>query len=53
MIVSLFFFLSLASIVLIPHLPIGLDESLALPSDSHVKLYFDDIFKYLNIGEQV
>ncbi|KAL5248779.1 hypothetical protein ACHWQZ_G017834 [Mnemiopsis leidyi] len=50
---SFFVLCTLTSVILITRTSIGLDESLALPSDSHVKSYFDDIFEYLNLGPQV
>ena len=53
LIASFFLLCTLLCAYLITHTDIGLDESLALPSDSHVKLYFDDIFEYLNLGPEV
>ncbi|KAI0291752.1 multidrug efflux transporter AcrB transmembrane domain-containing protein [Russula brevipes] len=42
-----------ASIISIQHIELGLDQRLALPSDSYLIRYFDDMDAYLNIGPPV
>lgn len=41
------------SLVLWPMLKLGLDQRLAVPSDSYLVQYFDDIYDYLNVGPPV
>lgn len=38
---------------LVPQLPMGLDQRIALPSDSYLVQYFNDMDKYFNIGPPV
>jgi Niemann-Pick C1 protein len=51
----LFIFVTLfgISLSLMPNLQLGLDQRLALPSDSYLIDYFDDIYSYLNVGPPV
>ncbi|KAI0306903.1 multidrug efflux transporter AcrB transmembrane domain-containing protein [Multifurca ochricompacta] len=41
------------SVISIQHIELGLDQRLALPSDSHLIRYFDDMDAYLDIGPPV
>lgn len=41
------------SLSLIPNLQLGLDQRIALPSDSYLIDYFDDIYNYLNVGPPI
>ncbi|KAJ3563392.1 hypothetical protein NP233_g8970 [Leucocoprinus birnbaumii] len=42
-----------ASIVSIQHMKLGLDQRLALPSDSYLVPYFDSVDAYLDVGSPV
>ncbi|AEY98814.1 FAGL008Wp [Eremothecium gossypii FDAG1] len=44
---------SLASIVFLPYISIGLDQKMAVPQDSHLTTYFEDVSQYLNVGPPV
>lgn len=41
------------SLSLIPNLQLGLDQRIALPSDSYLIKYFNDIYLYLDVGPPV
>lgn len=41
------------SLFFLPNIELGLDQRIALPSDSYLIDYFDDIYKYLNVGPPV
>ncbi|KAH9973016.1 multidrug efflux transporter AcrB transmembrane domain-containing protein [Lactifluus volemus] len=41
------------SVISIQHIQLGLDQRLALPSDSYLIQYFDDMDAYLNVGPPV
>ncbi|XP_063724726.1 NPC intracellular cholesterol transporter 1-like isoform X3 [Symsagittifera roscoffensis] len=43
----------LACCCMMPHIPIGLDQSLSLPSDSYMRDYFTAISEDLNVGSPV
>ncbi|XP_075262325.1 NPC intracellular cholesterol transporter 1-like isoform X3 [Convolutriloba macropyga] len=43
----------LACCCMMPHIPIGLDQSLSLPSDSYMRDYFAAISEDLNVGSPV
>ncbi|KAI7850767.1 patched family-domain-containing protein [Circinella umbellata] len=45
--------LFMLGLALVPELPLGLDQQIALPSDSYLVPYFDDLNDYLNIGPPV
>lgn len=45
--------LFVASIISVQHIDIGLDQRLALPSDSYLVSYFDHVDAYLDIGPPV
>ncbi|KAI9274797.1 patched family-domain-containing protein [Phascolomyces articulosus] len=49
----IFLGLFMLGLALVPELPLGLDQRIALPSDSYLVPYFDDLDKYLNIGPPV
>ncbi|CAK5275780.1 unnamed protein product [Mycena citricolor] len=42
-----------ASVISIQHIRLGLDQRLALPSESYLVNYFDDMDKYLDVGPPV
>ncbi|QPG73197.1 hypothetical protein FOA43_000504 [Brettanomyces nanus] len=41
------------SLSLLPKIELGLDQRLAMPADSHLVGYFDDMYKYLNVGPPI
>ncbi|KAK6453961.1 sterol-sensing domain of SREBP cleavage-activation-domain-containing protein [Scheffersomyces xylosifermentans] len=41
------------SLSLLPHVNFGLDQRIALPSDSYLINYFDSVYNYLNVGPPV
>lgn len=41
------------SIALIPYIQLGLDQKIALPSDSYLANYFDDMYSYLDVGPPI
>ncbi|KAH9048952.1 multidrug efflux transporter AcrB transmembrane domain-containing protein [Lactarius hengduanensis] len=41
------------SVISVQHIELGLDQRLALPSDSYLVQYFDDMDTYLNVGPPV
>merc|ERR550532_3779276 len=43
----------LACCCMMPHIPIGLDQSLSLPTDSYMRDYFSAISEELNVGSPV
>lgn len=45
--------LFMIGLAMVPELPLGLDQRIALPSDSYLVSYFNDLDKYLNIGPPV
>ncbi|KAH7887967.1 patched family-domain-containing protein [Phlebopus sp. FC_14] len=51
----LFVFLGLfvLSVISIQHIELGLDQRLALPSDSYLNAYFDNLDSYLDVGPPV
>ncbi|KIY45848.1 multidrug efflux transporter AcrB transmembrane domain-containing protein [Fistulina hepatica ATCC 64428] len=49
----LFMGVFVASVISIQHLQFGLDQRLALPSDSYLIEYFDSVDKYLDVGPPV
>ncbi|KAJ7638597.1 patched family-domain-containing protein [Roridomyces roridus] len=42
-----------ASVISIQHIELGLDQRLALPSESYLVAYFDNLDKYLDVGPPV
>ncbi|KAI9894383.1 MAG: hypothetical protein M1814_003139 [Vezdaea aestivalis] len=53
--IVIFVFLSLlaAGVALIPQIKLGLDQRIALPSDSYLVDYFNDLYDYFNVGPPV
>lgn len=49
----IFFTIFGVSLSLIPNIKLGLDQRIALPSDSYLINYFDDIYNYLDIGPPI
>ncbi|KAF9468969.1 patched family-domain-containing protein [Collybia nuda] len=43
----------IASVISMQHIELGLDQRLALPSDSYLVSYFDNLDAYLNVGPPV
>ncbi|KAI8059658.1 patched family-domain-containing protein [Gongronella butleri] len=43
----------MANLALVPQLPLGLDQRIALPSDSYLVPYFNDMDRYFNVGPPV
>lgn len=41
------------SISMLPNIELGLDQRIALPEDSYLINYFDDIYEYLNVGPPI
>lgn len=41
------------SLALLPNVELGLDQRLALPSDSHLVDYFNSVYNYLNVGPPI
>ncbi|KAI1129358.1 patched family-domain-containing protein [Nemania abortiva] len=52
-IVTIFFGLLAAGLALIPYVKLGLDQRVALPDDSYLIDYFNDMYKYLDAGPPV
>ena len=50
MVTAVFFIFTLVCSIIIPNLRVGLDETMALPVDSFLKPYLNDVFNYLNVG---
>lgn len=48
-----FFGFSLMAIVFLPGVKYGLDQTLAVPKDSYLVDYFNDVYEYLNVGPPV
>lgn len=49
----IFVTLSAVSLALLPRIPLGLDQKVALPSDSYMIDYFTDLERYFNTGPPV
>ncbi|KAF7725941.1 hypothetical protein EC973_009178 [Apophysomyces ossiformis] len=45
--------LLMAALAVLPQLPLGLDQRIALPSDSYLVQYFNDMDRYFNVGPPV
>lgn len=41
------------SLAALPAMKLGLDQRLAMPQDSHLIEYFDDMYEYLNVGPPI
>lgn len=44
---------TLISIIFIPYFEFGLDQTMAIPQDSYLVQYFNDVYQYLNVGPPV
>ena len=53
LILTVFVTLFAAGLSLIPEVALGLDQRIALPSDSYLVDYFNDLYDYLSIGPPV
>ncbi|XP_065195103.1 NPC intracellular cholesterol transporter 1-like [Sycon ciliatum] len=52
-VIIVFSFAFFGSVTRIPHLDVGLDQTLALPDDSYLLDYFHDLNTYLRVGSPV
>jgi Niemann-Pick C1 protein len=52
-VVTVFLGLFVAGLALIPEIQLGLDQRIAIPSDSYLIQYFDDLDEYFGIGPPV
>lgn len=52
-VVTIFFGLLAAGVALLPYVKLGLDQRVALPDDSYLIDYFNDMYKYLDAGPPV
>ncbi|KAL1306209.1 hypothetical protein AAFC00_004306 [Neodothiora populina] len=52
-IMTVFLGLFTAGIALLPHVELGLDQRIAIPSDSYLIKYFDDLYDYFEAGPPV
>jgi len=41
------------SLALLPNIKLGLDQRIAIPSDSYLIDYFNDLYQYLNVGPPI
>lgn len=52
-ILGLFISWTLISLIFLPEIKLGLDQTLAVPKDSYLVDYFNDVYSYLNVGPPV
>ena len=52
-IIALFFGIFTAGLALFPSVELGLDQRIAVPSDSYLIPYFNDLYDYLDVGPPV
>ena len=52
-IIALFFGILTAGLALFPSVELGLDQRIAIPSDSYLIPYFNDLYDYLDVGPPV
>ncbi|EJS41304.1 ncr1p [Saccharomyces arboricola H-6] len=52
-ILSIFLVWFLTSLVFLPGIEFGLDQTLAVPQDSYLVDYFKDVYRFLNVGPPV
>jgi Niemann-Pick C1 protein len=52
-ILAVFFAIFTAGIALFPEVELGLDQRIAMPSDSYLIPYFNDLYDYLDVGPPV
>lgn len=50
---GVFFSWTLISLVFLPEIQFGLDQTLAVPQSSYLVKYFNDVYQYLNVGPPV
>ncbi|KAI0009383.1 patched sphingolipid transporter [Xylariaceae sp. FL0662B] len=53
LIVAIFFALLAAGVALVPYVKLGLDQRVALPDDSYLIDYFNDMYAYMDTGAPV
>lgn len=41
------------SLAILPNIKLGLDQRIAIPSDSYLIDYYNDVYKYLNVGPPI
>lgn len=52
-IIAIFFGIFTAGLALFPKVELGLDQRIAIPSDSYLIPYFNDLYDYLDVGPPV
>ncbi|CCH41765.1 Niemann-Pick type C-related protein 1 [Wickerhamomyces ciferrii] len=52
-IVFIFVLWTSISLALLPNIKLGLDQRIAIPSDSYLIDYFNDVYQYLNVGPPI
>ncbi|TKX24807.1 Niemann-Pick type C-related protein [Elsinoe australis] len=52
-IITIFLGIFTAGLALLPSIQLGLDQRIAIPSDSYLIKYFDDLYDYFNAGPPV
>ena len=52
-IIAIFFGIFTLSVALFPQVELGLDQRIAIPSDSHLITFFNDLYDYLDVGPPV
>lgn len=52
-ILALFASWALISLVFLPEIKLGLDQTLAVPQDSYLVSYYNDVYRYLKVGPPV
>ncbi|KAI8931600.1 hypothetical protein NX059_011254 [Plenodomus lindquistii] len=52
-IITIFFGIFTAGLALFPSVELGLDQRIAIPSDSYLIPYFNDLYDYLDVGPPV
>lgn len=52
-VIAVFFAFFTLGLALLPHISLGLDQRIAVPSDSYLVQYFDDFYEYFNSGPPV
>ncbi|KAL6709963.1 niemann-Pick type C-related protein 1 [Coniothyrium glycines] len=52
-VIAVFFGIFTAALALFPSVQLGLDQRIAIPSDSYLIPYFNDLYNYLDVGPPV
>ncbi|BAO40346.1 niemann-Pick type C-related protein 1 [Kluyveromyces marxianus] len=52
-ILGIFFSWFLISLIFVPYVKFGLDQTMAVPQSSYLVNYFNDVYEYLNVGPPV